>query len=172
VNVSGFTRKAVEAGQEDPGEIAEDYLAKALASEDPRAWLRVPVRMAVGSAFSSLQKAFRGEQQNSGGQAGGDGTGVQKEDGSQQSDGSGSVILDLTRQSRTASRLWIPSTRTWILFADATVPQLEDAIRFYRGRRDAITRSIAELKTAIKHIRAVPGAVCLRDVWAAQEKSA
>lgn len=170
MNVSEFTKQAVEAGQLDPDAIAADYLARALSSEDPAGWLLVPVRMAVGSSFSSVQKALRGEQQSGRGQAGGDGTGIQGCDDDHGMHGSGDVIAGLTRQGHSESQLWLPSTRRWMDYADATIGQLEEAITYYQGRKEAIKRSIDKFRSAIKDIRAVPGATCLRDVWAAREK--
>jgi len=173
MNISKFTQQAMKAGVQDPDEIAGKYLAAALASDDPENWLLVPVRMAVGSVFSSIQKAIRGEKpQPAGARAGDDGAGVQEHSESQTAGGPGTVIADLTRQEHSEGQLWIPATRTWILYLDATIEQLEDVIAWYKGRRQELSQSIAQYRKAIKDIRSVPGATCLRDVRAAREKTA
>jgi len=161
--IAEFTRQQVEAGETDPDKIAAAYLAMALSSDNPSAYLYTSVRSDVGSAFSSLQRVLRSERL-----AGQAGSAASPARGSQAISGR---APDLTRQSHNAGLLWHPPTRRWVDFADATVPQIQDAIDFYEDRMLQLNSAITEFRAAIAEIQSVPGATCLRDVWASREKA-
>lgn len=140
VAIAAYVRDAYLNGTHDPGEIAERYLADALApGADPADWLLPAVRHAVGSAFSSLQAAMRGTTRRT-------------------------VTANGTqRQRHNDGYVYNPDTRQWIPLGRATVSDFDAAIGWHERQIAGHEHTIEEYRGYIKQIKDA-GVACLDDI--------